>query len=92
MNHVNLKINKMMLKIEEQELKGLQEVVSAINSMKSSIGEMEVRKHEAMHQLFSAETNLREQQEALKGKYGNVTVSLSDGTIKPVEDEPNTED
>ena len=82
----------MMLKIEEQELKGLQEIVSAINSMKSSIGEMEVRKHEAMHQLFSAESNLREQQEALKGKYGNVTVNLSDGTIKPVEDESNTED
>ena len=80
-----------MLKIEESELKSLQEVVSAINSMKSSIGEIEVKKHETMHRLFRAEEDLHKFQVSLKEKYGDVSINLSDGSIKPVEDGVNQE-
>lgn len=84
--------NTPMLKIEESELKNLQEIVSAINSMKSSIGELEVKKHETMHRVIQAESTLHDFQISLKEKYGNVSVNLSDGSIKNVEDETNTKD
>ena len=49
-------------KISEEELKQLQNVVSAINKLQFDIGVMEVQKHSALHALFQGNEKLNEMQ------------------------------
>ena len=76
-------------KISEEELKGLQNVVSAINKLQFDIGVMEVQKHNAMHALFQGNDKLTEMQSSFKEKYNTDDINIQDGTIKYKEDEPS---
>ena len=76
-------------KISEEELKELQNVVSAINKLQFDIGTMEVQKHNALHALFQGNEQLRAVQEDLEKKYGTADINVQDGSIKYKEDEPS---
>ena len=75
--------------ISEDQLKELQQVVSAINKLQFDIGTMEVQKHNALHALFQGNDKLSEMQEKLKEQYGTNDINIQNGTINYKEDEPS---
>lgn len=81
------------LKITDEELKLIQEKVNQINNLQMQVGGLEVQKATALGLLRQSQAELGKTQEMLEEKYGKVSVNLTDGTIKEIEeDEPNKED
>lgn len=75
-----------MNKITEEELKSLKEVVSNVNKAKGDLAEIEINKRIVIDFIMDENSKLMKLQDVLKDKYGVVTVSLEDGSIKPKED------
>ena len=81
------------LKITDEELKLIQEKVQQINNLQMQVGGIEIQKTAALGMINQAQAELGKTQEMLEEKYGKVSVNLTDGTIKEIEeDEPNKED
>ena len=76
-------------KISEEQLKELQQVVSAINKLQFDIGTMEVQKHNALHAIFQGNDKLNEMQGVLTEQYGTNDINIQDGTVNYKEDEPS---
>ncbi len=76
-------------KISEEQLKELQQVVSAINKLQFDIGTMEVQKHNALHAVFQGNDKLNEMQSKLAEQYGTNDINIQDGTVNYKEDEPS---
>ena len=74
-------------KISEEELKELQNIVSAINKLQFDIGQMEAQKHNALHALFQGNDKLNEMQSNFKEKYNTNDINIQDGTINYKDDE-----
>lgn len=79
-----------MNKLEEQELKTLQDAINKVNSLQLQIGGIEAQKHELLHSITAATQELQKVQNELEEKYGSVSVDISTGEIK--ENEPSKED
>jgi len=77
-------------KIKAEELESLQAIVQLINQTQLSIGGLEVQKMELLGKLDKAKEELNAFQVNLEKSYGNVSVSLVDGTI--AENADNKED
>tara|TARA_R100001224_G_scaffold105401_1_gene79195 strand:+ start:251 stop:532 length:282 start_codon:yes stop_codon:yes gene_type:complete len=75
--------------VSEEELKELQQVVSAINKLQFDIGQMEAQKHNALHALFQGNDRLNEIQNNFKEKYGTNDINIQTGAINRKEDEPS---
>ena len=67
--------------ITEDELKKVQEIVSKINKAQMDIGQLESRKHQALHYVAGINDELTLLQEELRKEYGTIDVNISDGTI-----------
>ena len=81
------------LKITDEELQIIQEKVQQINNLQMQVGGLEVQKATALGLLRQAQAELGKTQEMLEEKYGKVSVNLTDGTIKEIEEnEPSKED
>lgn len=79
-----------MNKLEEQELKTLQDAINKVNSIQIQIGGLEAQKHDLLHAITSATQELQKVQNELEEKYGSVSVDIATGEIK--ENEPSKED
>jgi hypothetical protein len=73
-------------KITAEELEKVQNVVNRINQAQMDIGQLESRKHQALHYIAGINDELTLLQEELKKEYGTVDVSIQDGTINYKED------
>ena len=73
--------------IKDEQLKELQNVVSAINKLQFDIGTMEAQKHSALHALFQGNEKLSEMQDSLKEQYGTNDINIQDGAINYKDDE-----
>lgn len=80
------------LKITDEELKLIQEQVQLINNLQMQIGGLEMQKQIAVLTVQKSQGELNQLQNTLEEKYGKVSVNLTDGTIKEIEDEPSKED
>tara|TARA_B110000046_G_scaffold162860_1_gene177458 strand:- start:9 stop:278 length:270 start_codon:yes stop_codon:yes gene_type:complete len=67
--------------ITEDELKKVQEIVGRINKAQMDIGQLESRKHQALHYIAGINDELTLLQEELKKEYGTIDVNINDGTI-----------
>ena len=76
-------------KISEEQLKELQQVVSAINKLQFDIGTMEVQKQNALNAVFQGNDKLNEMQGVLTEQYGTNDINIQDGTVNYKEDEPS---
>jgi|TARA_R110000823_G_scaffold235570_1_gene361525 hypothetical protein len=74
-------------KISDEQLKDLQQVVTAINKLQFDIGTMEAQKHEALHALFQGRDKLNNVQTEMKEQYGTNDINIQDGTINYKDDE-----
>ena len=75
--------------ISEEELKTLQNTVSAINKLQFDIGTMEAQKHNALHALFQGNEKLAEMQDNFMKIYGTNDINIQSGAINYKEDEPS---
>jgi len=82
-----------VLKVTEDELKSLQEIVSSMNGATTRVGQIETQKHMVLHDLSLMRTDLMKLQGELEEAYGKVDVNIQDGTITVREDvEADTKD
>ena len=75
----------MSKKLTQEELKGLQEAVNAMNSIQLQIGGLEAQKDELLHSMEDAKVKLAEVQKQLEEVYGQVSVDIQTGDIKEEE-------
>jgi len=81
------------LKVTDEQLKKLQEIVSAMNGATTRVGQIETQKHAVLHDLTLMRKDLLDFQAELEEQYGKVNVNIQDGTITEVEDvEANKKD
>ena len=79
-------------KISEEQLKELQETVSAINKIKFDIGTVEVQKHNMLHALFNANEKIVVMQNKFTEEYGTFDVNITDGTINYSDEQTDKKD
>ena len=81
------------LKVTDEQLKKLQEIVSAMNGATTRVGQIETQKHAVLHDLTLMRKDLLDFQAELEEQYGKVNVNIQDGPITEVEDvEANKKD
>mgnify|MGYP003143270055 FL=1 len=81
------------LKVTDEQLKKLQEIVGAMNGATTRVGQIETQKHAVLHDLTLMRKDLIDFQDELEEQYGKVNVNIKDGTISKIEDvEANKED
>ena len=76
-----------MSKIKEEQLKELQGLVGAIQQGQSQIGSLELQKSDLFAQVKDVQVKLSEFQKELETEYGQVSISIEDGSIKEIEKE-----
>ena len=74
------------LKVTDEQLKKLQEIVSAMNGATTRVGQIETQKHAVLHDLTLMRKDLLDFQAELEEQYGKVNVNIQDGTITEIED------
>jgi hypothetical protein len=81
-------------KLTEEQLQKLQGFVSALNQAQMQLGQLEVEKHNLLHQTGEIQGQLQTFQKELEEEYGKVSVNIQDGTYVaiPEEDESNKKD
>lgn len=79
-------------KIKEEQLKELQELVGKIQSGQSTLGQLETQKFNVLQAISALQVQLKDFQNKLEEEYGNVSISIADGTIKEIEDEADQKD
>lgn len=72
----------MKKKLSESELKALRDAVEKTNSLQLKIGNIEVQKHELLHEIESAKKEFNSVQTMLQNAYGMVTIDISTGEIQ----------
>ena len=81
------------LKVTDEQLKKLQEIVAAMNGATTRVGQVETQKHAILHDLTLMRKDLMDFQAELEKEYGKVNVNIQDGTISEREDvEANKKD
>lgn len=74
-------------KLTDKELKELQEMNASFNKFKAALGELEMQKHNILHQVESVNKDFAEVEKKLVEKYGtDVTIDIATGQIKEKEE------
>ena len=68
-------------KITDEQLEKVQTTVNNINRTQLEIGNLEIRKHEMMHQVAGLRDELTVLQGEFEKDYGTFDVNIQDGTI-----------
>jgi|TARA_R110001592_G_scaffold651_5_gene3545 hypothetical protein len=79
-------------KITDEQLKDLQGIIGQVNQAQLSVGQLETQKAGIMAGIGDLQMKLKSMQDSLEEEYGKVTVNIQDGTIKELEDAPDTKD
>ena len=79
-------------KITDEQLKDLQGIIGQVNQAQLSVGQLETQKAGIMAGIGDLHMKLKSMQDSLEEEYGKVTVNIQDGTIKELEDAPDTKD
>ena len=74
------------LKVTDEQLKKLQEIVAAMNGATTRVGQVETQKHAILHDLTLMRKDLMDFQAELEKEYGKVNINIQDGTISEKED------
>jgi len=75
------------MKIKEEELKLIQEQQKKLSELINNIGVLETQKHGLLHEIGSLNKDIEEYKEVLEAEYGQVNISLDDGTYTEIEKE-----
>ena len=75
------------MKIKEDELLLIQEQQKNLSELINNIGVLETQKHGLLHEIGSLNKDIEEYKEVLEAEYGQVNISLDDGTYTEIEKE-----
>jgi len=78
-----------MSKITKEELTLLQEQDQRKRAILNDMGLLQTQVHTLSHLFAQLNQEIEDNKKVLEDKYGEVNIELSDGSIKPVEDEKN---
>ena len=78
-------------KLEDQELKGLQELNKIVNTALNNIGVLEIHKQNEIKNHEKAIGRFKVLQDEIKIKYGNITVDLATGEITEIKEDGEKE-
>jgi|TARA_Y100000296_G_scaffold13045_1_gene15130 FtsZ-binding cell division protein ZapB len=70
------------LKVTDEELQKIQNLVKTINQLQMSIGGLEIQKSIAVQRLHSFQSDIDTFQVEMKTKYGDVSVNLQSGILQ----------
>jgi chaperonin cofactor prefoldin len=73
-------------KLNEEELKSLQENVSKLNQVHIELGRLENQKHKILHQVNEIEALFDELQKNLEDKYGKVSINIDNGELSEIKE------
>ena len=80
-------------KINDEQLKRVQDTVNGLNRSQLEIGSIEIKKHEIMHQVAGLKDSLTVLQNEFEKEYGTFDINIQDGIINyPENGEGNKED
>ena len=68
-------------KITDEQLEKVQNTVNGVNRIQLEIGNLEVKKHEMMHQANGLREDLATLQGEFEKDYGTFDINIQDGTI-----------
>ena len=68
-------------KVTEEQLSKIQSIVDRINQAQMSIGQLEARKHQLLHQIAGVNDELTLTQNELQEQYGTNDINIMDGVI-----------
>ena len=74
-------------KVNDEELKVIQDQQKNYQQIVEQLGLADVRKHALLAQLDLLVPNIEETKKALEGKYGNININVSDGTFDEIKSE-----
>ena len=74
-------------KLTKSELEELQLDIRYINDWQMKIGSLEVQKTDLLANIIGSQKRLKDVQDKLRKKYGDVIINIHDGTLKPREDD-----
>lgn len=75
------------LQLTEEELKAIQTAVSNVNQAKTILGDVQTQAHLAQLQVLEMDKALQEEQKALEGKYGSISIDINTGEYEEVVEE-----
>ena len=78
----NIDLNSKPEKVTEDQQKRIRDVVEKINNTTMSVGQIETRKHQALHFLAGVNDELQLIQDELVTMYGTNDVDIQTGEIK----------
>jgi len=68
-------------KVTKEQLEKIQSTVDRINQTQLNIGQLEARKHQALHFVAAYNDELKQIQDELQEQYGTFDVNIQDGVI-----------
>ena len=74
-------------KLNEEQTKEVQNIVSLANQIKLELGNMEARKHALLHELDSVNNQIVDINKKLEEEYGKVDIDIATGNLQYLEDE-----
>jgi len=75
------------MKIKEDELLLIQEQQKNLSELINNIGVLESQKHGLLHEIAGVNKEIEDYKEVLEAEYGQVNISLEDGTYTEIEKE-----
>ncbi len=78
-----------MSKITKEELTLLQEQDQRKRAILNDMGLLQTQVHTLSHMFAQLNQEIEDNKKVLEDKYGEVNIELSDGSIKPIENEKN---
>ena len=74
-------------KLNEEQIKQVQQVISLSNKIKLELGNISVRQHTLLHEMDTVNKQISEINQDLEKEYGKIDVDISTGEIKYLDDE-----
>ena len=78
--------------VTEEQLKKIQGIVDRINRTQMDVGQLESRKHQALHYMAKVNDELGLMQNELNEQYGTFDVDIQTGKINYPPENPNAPD
>ena len=75
------------MKIKEEELLLIQEQQKQLSELINNIGVLETQKHGLLHEIAGINKEVEDYKEILEKEYGQVNISLEDGTYTKIDKE-----
>ena len=75
------------MKIKEEQLKKIQEQQGKVSKILNEVGYLEANKHGLLHELAEVNKEVEEFKGELEKEYGQVNISLEDGSYTEIKEE-----